>query len=58
MKTLSYLIRVQEHKDKINQVKAEIQTAKGFHKKDLIRYYNKLINEYRSAMMYLEREKL
>lgn len=48
------MVGIKEHKEKMMIVKKQIDTAKGFHRKDLIRHYNKLKNELLYAEMQLK----
>lgn len=48
------MVGIQEHKEKMMIVKKQIDTARGYRKKDLIRHYNKLKNELLYAEMQLK----
>lgn len=52
------MIKVEEHRQKMAEVKRQIEKAKGpRHKRDLVRYYNRLSKEMASARKYMRGEK-
>ncbi len=48
------MIGIKEHRRKIQEVSEQIKTAKGLHKKDLIRYRDKLKKQLVCAESYLK----
>lgn len=47
------MIKIKEHQEKMKEVKKQIETARGLHKKDLIRQYARLERELKTAQFYL-----
>ena len=42
------------HKEKMEQLRKEIEDAKGYRKKDLLRQYRRMSKELSECMMYLK----
>lgn len=49
------MVGIKEHKAEMERVADEIRQAKGFHKKDLIRYYKRLEKELNYAQMQMRK---
>lgn len=47
------MVKINEHRAKMEQLKDEINHAKGIHKKDLLRQYNRMVKELRECEMHL-----
>ena len=48
------MVKIQEHNNRILEIKNQLRTAKGFHKKDLIKHLRKLEKELLIANHYLK----
>lgn len=46
-------VRIQEHLDEMHRVKADMKTAKGWRHECLLRQYNRMAKELKTAQMYL-----
>lgn len=47
------MVRLNEHRNKMQELHDEIKHAKGIHKKDLLRQYNRMAKELRECEMHL-----
>lgn len=47
------MVKINEHRAKMEQLKEEINRAKGLHKKDLLRQYNRMRKELQECEMHL-----